>query len=503
MTSWSVGSGGERTVSASDEPDALTRRIAQLVATSADPDAQGKALSSLVDALRTEVGAVQAELGTLRAEAQARVAVVQTRLESAGDDIVEQVVGRLTEVVSAQAGALEQRLVARLDDARAQEQEHARALREGMADVAAMRVEAGQDRAAVALLGEQTDVRGAQLADRVGELGGRVEVLGEQVHAGVDASERALAALAEASRALESTVDGFRLEWPTRTFEVVEGARAVADAVVRDVRAEVLRQLETVRSELDRATGRVEGAREDVRAGSDRLAQAGQGLVAYLEQRDRLLETERDRTLYEVLEVFTRGLSNPERTALTERVSKALDRRRDARDAERYRAGADPLAHPTDELPVEVRALVPGASGAGSVETAPQPVAANEPQPQPQPQPQPRPQPLSLPLSQPPPPPQPVTDSQPPAVTAPPPPPATGPASVTGPPSVAAGPPDRVPAVVARAGVTTVRRVPPRPEAARPTRGRSVPAQSATGPPAARAGAGAPDEDAARPAARP
>jgi hypothetical protein len=42
-------------------------------------------------------------------------------------------------------------------------------------------------------------------------------------------------------------VAGFRAEWPTRTFEVVQGAKAVGEALVADVRTRVAAQLEQLR----------------------------------------------------------------------------------------------------------------------------------------------------------------------------------------------------------------------------------------------------------------
>ena len=214
----------------------------------------------------------------------------------------------------------------------------------------------------------------------LGELGGRLDDV-EQRLTGVDgtvaggtaAAERVAAsldALTATSERLDEAVGGFRTEWPTRTYEVVEGARAVAEGVVLDVRAEVGARLDDVRATLERVVGTVDLARAGLHDGTDRLAQAGSVLVAYLEHRDRLLEAERDRVLHEVLDAFAAGLSARERSALAGRVTDAVARRRDARDAERYREALGEPVSPTAELPQDVRTLG---------ERVPEPVPAPEP----------------------------------------------------------------------------------------------------------------------------
>ena len=189
----------------------------------------------------------------------------------------------------------------------------------------------------------------------------RVGDLREVVTRSVDATGQVVETLAQvgtAHDALNEVVTGFRTEWPTRTFEVVQGAKAVAEGAVRGIREEVQAQLELVRTELARAVGVVDGASTGLSAGTDRLAQAGAVLVAYLEQRDVLLEQERDRVLHDVLDTFAAGLSSRERTALTGRVSGAVSRRRDGRDAERYRAALGKPVSPTADLPADIRRVV-------------------------------------------------------------------------------------------------------------------------------------------------
>ena len=207
----------------------------------------------------------------------------------------------------------------------------------------------------------------ARTSSLLGELGTRLDDVGQRLTgvdgtlaggtAGAERVAAGLDALTATTERLDETVGGFRTEWPTRTYEVVQGARAVAEGVVLDVRAEVGARLDDVRTTLERVVGTVDLARAGLHDGTDRLAQAGAVLVAYLEHRDRLLEAERDRVLHEVLDAFASGLSARERGALAGRVTDAVARRRDARDAERYREALGEPVSPTAELPEDVRAL--------------------------------------------------------------------------------------------------------------------------------------------------
>ncbi len=214
------------------------------------------------------------------------------------------------------------------------------------------------------------DESSAAVAERIDALEGAVT----RGTAGQEQVTAGLAGIDTSTRELTETVAGFRTEWPTRTFEVVQGAKAVAEGVVGEVRNEVRAQLEQIQAELERAVVEVSGAGEGLRGGTARLTRAGQVLVAYLEQRDLLLEAERDRTLHEVLDAFAAGLSAKDRTALSGRVSDAVARRRDARDAERFRSAAGVTGSPTADLPDEVRDLVPGAEPGEVDQTQPAPV---------------------------------------------------------------------------------------------------------------------------------
>jgi hypothetical protein len=78
-------------------------------------------------------------------------------------------------------------------------------------------------------------------------------------------------------------------------------------------------------------------------------------LLAYLAERDRWLERERDRVLHELLDEFGQGLTAREAKAVSSRVTAALDRRRDARDADRWRRAQPDLVEPP--MPDDLAAL--------------------------------------------------------------------------------------------------------------------------------------------------
>ena len=367
-------------MSTAEHPDALARRL-ELLAGASGEEAAGESsvVAELVRGLRAEIGAVRAELGSLRSEAGAvrgdldglgdrvervdavtrdgartttaalaslerGVAALGRQVETDGQATADLVVSRLREVTESGLSGLEAALLERLADVVQQRDDALRG--QVRADLETAREQAAQDRADMTELAASVRVA--------------LDGLHDVVIRGAGAMQEALTgltALSGSTDALTQTVESFRTEWPTRTHEVVQGARAVADGVVREVRAEAGAQLERVRRELDRATGRIDAARDGVDAGTDRLSRAGAVLVAYLEQRDRLLEAERDTVLHDVLDTFAAGLSARDRAALAGRVGDAVSRRRDGRDATRYRAAVGAPVSPTADLPEDVRRL--------------------------------------------------------------------------------------------------------------------------------------------------
>jgi predicted nuclease with TOPRIM domain len=148
---------------------------------------------------------------------------------------------------------------------------------------------------------------------------------------------------------LDSTLAELQGDWRPRVDAVVAEGRASAQSVLEEVQAEIDRALSEMTETLAAQVKTVRSVTGSLGGSSERLISAGQALLAYLGERDRWLERERDRVLHELLDEFAEGLSAKERSALASRVGEALDRRRDARDAARYRRS--PEARVEVEIP--------------------------------------------------------------------------------------------------------------------------------------------------------
>jgi hypothetical protein len=127
----------------------------------------------------------------------------------------------------------------------------------------------------------------------------------------------------------------------TSIASTLEQHGAAASSVLEGVQAEVKSGLAEMSRSLTGQFAAIRGVTGTLGGGTERLVGAGQALLAYLGERDRWLEAERDRVLHEVLEDFAQGLSGRRRRALSSRMRDVVDRRRDARDAERFRQTAD------------------------------------------------------------------------------------------------------------------------------------------------------------------
>ena len=116
---------------------------------------------------------------------------------------------------------------------------------------------------------------------------------------------------------------------------------AAAHSVLEAVEGEVKAGLGEMSRSLANQLGAIRGVTGTLGGSTERLVGAGQALLAYLGERDQWLERERDRVLHDVLEEFAAGLSGRGRRSLTTRMRDVVERRRDSRDAERYRRGQD------------------------------------------------------------------------------------------------------------------------------------------------------------------
>jgi hypothetical protein len=179
------------------------------------------------------------------------------------------------------------------------------------------------ERAAVAT---RDNVEG-QLSDLRNDFADALDELREHVATTVGTSSDTVA----------SSLDDLKADWRPRSDAVIAEGRAAAEGVLAEVRADVRRAMADLSDTLEGQIAVVSGVTGTIGGGTDRLVAAGQALLAYLAERDRLLERERDRVLREVLEEFASGLAPRERRAVASRVGEAVDRHRDARDAERFR----------------------------------------------------------------------------------------------------------------------------------------------------------------------
>ena len=100
---------------------------------------------------------------------------------------------------------------------------------------------------------------------------------------------------------------------------------------------QLLAEVREARTQLQGSTGLLTGAQAVLEAGVRRMQTSGDALMRYLDDRDVAVESERDRVLREVLEDFAASLHARERRTLSRRFLAVVDRRRDARDAARWR----------------------------------------------------------------------------------------------------------------------------------------------------------------------
>jgi len=308
--------------------------------------ARDEARQSLSGELAEHGGFVRAALESLDsrlADARSTMsdAVASGREETAGE--LGRLGGRVDEVVGSARAAIEGEVSSlRIDLADALEE---------VRDRVAEQIETGSTSVRSALAETRTEVT-ARTTELRGVVLHRVETgaastlarLSEvtaslaSTAATIEVLAGRLAALEQAVGRSDATVAGMRTEWGQRATDLIADARAAAEASTEQVRTEVGRQLQAVSAEMANAVDAVSTAREGLDAETGRLTGAGEALLGYLERRDRELEQERDRVLREVLEEFAAGLSGRERRNVAAKVGEALDRRRDIRDAERWRS---------------------------------------------------------------------------------------------------------------------------------------------------------------------
>jgi hypothetical protein len=185
---------------------------------------------------------------------------------------------------------------------------------------------------------DAVEARLAAIEDTLDGLAERFEALTRDTASDAGAHFSALESRLE--RLHTAVVEGFGAELSSLRHDLadaldevrgqVESTVGVASSEVKSGLAEMSRSLTGQFAAIRGVTGTLGG-------GTDRLVGAGQALLAYLGERDQWLERERDRMLHDVLDEFAQGLSGRGRRSLSSRMRNVVDRRRDARDAERFR----------------------------------------------------------------------------------------------------------------------------------------------------------------------
>lgn len=210
-------------------------------------------------------------------------------------------------------------------------------------------------------------VRGlrSDVLDRVEESTATVSTGLDELRGGVATAARAgdqtvarVNEFATTLQSLDATVAEMHADWERRTDAAIELVSNAGHAAVDEFRDEIRDLVADLKQAVQTSAQAVDASGEVITGATGRLVAAGEALLAYLARRDQLLEQERDRVLHEMLDEFAQGLSAKERRSLSERVGEALDRRRDARDADRYRsqsAGEAPFEIP--EPPPDLAAL--------------------------------------------------------------------------------------------------------------------------------------------------
>lgn len=184
------------------------------------------------------------------------------------------------------------------------------------------------------------------LAERIDELAERAALTADPrfvaVHQHIaqlaDILREAMDVMTAHQRTLDSRYDVLldQLERQAARADDMIATTTAARSALEDS-AGLLTEVRAMRAEIQGGTGMLTGAQAVLEAGVRRMQTSGDALVRYLDDRDVALEAERDRVLRDVLEDFAESLHARERRTLARRLVDAVDRRRDARDAQRWR----------------------------------------------------------------------------------------------------------------------------------------------------------------------
>jgi hypothetical protein len=335
------------------------------------------AVSGIEDRLAQHRDAGSADIGALRGFLETSYATSTGKL----DEVRSVIAGGLAEARSGLVEELASTLSAletANDASRGLIEEEIGSLRTDLADALEEvrdRIAAGLDRSSESITSTVDEQRGAfdevvrtlrsDVLDRVEAAHGEMLSALADMQAAVTAAGRAnddvtarLRDVEKTSSTTETTVSALHADWTEKSDSAVAVARQSSDAVLASVREHVEGSLAGIREALDRQTATVREHSEVLSGGTGRLVAAGHALLGYLAERDRIVEDERTQSFHELLDAFAEGLSAKERRKTSGRLADALERRRTARDADRYRkqlAGEQPADLPAP--PADLAAL--------------------------------------------------------------------------------------------------------------------------------------------------
>jgi chromosome segregation ATPase len=318
--------GASGTNSSSATP--LARRIDELAQRAAREAAEHGPVPRLV-AVQREIAALRAELaggeGGL-ARVDARLTDLTERLSGAVSDAQQRQEAQVADVASSVSAALRQ-----LEERQQQLDERHAALLARLEDEARTAAELRAQ-----LLGELDSAR-TSLQPAVDEARDQVARQAEAMTSTVLAAvvtllDERLGAAADQLAQQRTALDDVLV----RMAELIADSGAATGSLDR-TRQDLLREISQARGELHTTAGVMTGAQAVLDAGVRRIETSGAAMVRYLDDRDLALEAERDRLLREVLEDFADTLGARERRTVARRLIGVVDRRRDARDANRWR----------------------------------------------------------------------------------------------------------------------------------------------------------------------
>jgi predicted nucleic acid-binding Zn-ribbon protein len=304
-----------------EQIDELARRAA-LESAEDGPEARLNAISQALQALRDEI-----------AGNEGGFARVDNRLSDVADHIVEAIADAQKSGeshVDEIAHAVDRSIAAAADRQRELDERH---------DALLARLE--QEAESVAqtraqLIGELEGTRAA-LTPAVEAAHEQIEQQAQQMTGQVTAAVLQLLEDRLGAATAELTMQRQHMETMlTRLEGMVTGASAATGAL-DDTRRQLLDEIATARGELQGTAGVMVGAQAVLEAGVRRIQTSGDALVHYLDDRDLALEAERDRILRDVLEEFAETMRAHERRGVARRLAAVVDRRKDARDASRWR----------------------------------------------------------------------------------------------------------------------------------------------------------------------